>query len=66
MSYIKVILVKSAFGRIPSHRRTILGLGLRKINSFVVLEDTNLVKGMIRKVNYLVKVDKCEGNNVFK
>lgn len=53
---IKVTLVKSLIGTRGSHRATVKGLGLRRINSFSVLEDTPSVRGMINKVSYLVKV----------
>ncbi len=53
---IKVKLVKGLIGTKQSHRDTVRGLGLRKINSERVLEDTPAVRGMINKVAYLVKV----------
>ena len=55
---IKVTLVKSIIGTKQDHRATVRGLGLRKLNSSAVLEDTPAVRGMIRKIAYLVK---CEG-----
>jgi large subunit ribosomal protein L30 len=55
---IKVTLVKSVIGTKQDHRATVRGLGLRKLNSSAVLPDTPAVRGMIRKVAYLVK---CEG-----
>lgn len=55
---IKVTLVKSIIGTKQSHRATVRGLGLRRLNSSSVLEDTPAVRGMINKVAYLVK---CEG-----
>ena len=55
---IKVTLVKSIIGTKQDHRATVRGLGLRKLNSSVELEDTPAVRGMINKVRYLVK---CEG-----
>ena len=51
-----VKLVKSVAGTRQSHRDTVRGLGLRKIDSQRVLEDTPAVRGMINKVAYLVKV----------
>jgi len=51
-----VKLVKSVAGTRQSHRDTVRGLGLRKVNSERVLEDTAAVRGMINKVAYLVKV----------
>lgn len=55
---VKVTLVKSVIGTKRSHRATVKGLGLRRLNSVSVLEDTPAVRGMINKVAYLVK---CEG-----
>jgi large subunit ribosomal protein L30 len=53
---VKVTLVKSVAGTKSDHRATVVGLGLRRINSSRELEDTPAVRGMIRKVAYLVKV----------
>jgi large subunit ribosomal protein L30 len=55
---VKVTLVKSVNGTKESHRATVRGLGLKRLNQTVVLEDTPAVRGMVNKVNYLVK---CEG-----
>ena len=51
-----VKLVRSIAGTRESHRATVRGLGLRKLNSEFTLEDTSAVRGMINKVSYLVKV----------
>ena len=51
-----VKLVKSVAGTRQSHRDTVRGLGLRRMNSERVLEDTPAVRGMINKVAYLVLV----------
>ncbi len=51
-----VKLVRSVAGTRASHRATVKGLGLRKLNSTKVLEDTPAVRGMINKVDYLVQV----------
>jgi large subunit ribosomal protein L30 len=51
-----VKLVKSTAGTRQSHRDTVRGLGLRKLNSQRELEDTPAVRGMINKVAYLVQV----------
>jgi large subunit ribosomal protein L30 len=53
---VKVKLVRSPIGTKQSHRATVRGLGLRKLNSESVLEDTPAVRGMIDKIAYLVKV----------
>jgi large subunit ribosomal protein L30 len=54
---VSVTLVKSFHGRLPTHRATITGLGLKRINHTVVLQDTPEVRGMINKVSYLIKVE---------
>ena len=54
---VKVTQVKSSIGRLPKHRATLRGLGLRRINHTVELEDTPSVRGMINKVYYMVKVE---------
>ena len=54
---IKVTLVKSVIGTKQDHRATVRGLGLRKMNSSAELEDTPAVRGMIHKVQYLLKVE---------
>jgi large subunit ribosomal protein L30 len=51
-----VKLVRSVAGTRQSHRDTVRGLGLRKLNSQRMLEDTPAVRGMIDKVAYLVRV----------
>lgn len=51
-----VKLVKSPIGCKESHRATVRGLGLGKLNSQRVLEDTPAVRGMINKISYLVQV----------
>ena len=55
---VKVTLVKSIIGTKQSHRATVRGLGLRRLNSSSEFEDTPAVRGMINKVSYLLK---CEG-----
>ena len=55
-SKVKLQLVRSLIGTRESHRGTVRGLGLRRINSVSELEDTPAVRGMINKVSYLVKV----------
>jgi large subunit ribosomal protein L30 len=54
---IKITLVKSLIGTKQSHRATVRGLGLRRLNSSSELQDTPAVRGMINKVSYLLK---CE------
>lgn len=53
---LKIQLVRSPIGCKQSHRDTVRGLGLRKLNSISELQDTPAVRGMINKISYLVKV----------
>jgi large subunit ribosomal protein L30 len=57
MKKIKVRLLKSVSGIKHTHRATVRGLGLKRINHVVELADTPAVRGMINKVNYLVRID---------
>jgi large subunit ribosomal protein L30 len=53
---VKIQLVRSPIGCKESHRATVRGLGLRKVNSVSELQDSPEVRGMINKIAYLVKV----------
>jgi large subunit ribosomal protein L30 len=50
--------LKSVIGTKPEHRASVRGLGLRRINHTVEVDDTPAIRGMINKVSYLVR---CEG-----
>jgi large subunit ribosomal protein L30 len=54
---VKVTLVKGFNGRLQSHKDTVRGLGLRRINHSVELEDTPEVRGMINKISYMLRVE---------
>ncbi len=56
---LRVTLVRSINGTIGKHRETIRGLGLRRMHHSVELEDTPAVRGMIKKVEYLVRVERA-------
>jgi large subunit ribosomal protein L30 len=53
---IKIKLVRSPIGCKQSHRDTVRGLGLRRLNSVRELQDTPAVRGMVDKISYLVLV----------
>jgi large subunit ribosomal protein L30 len=55
---IKVTQTKSSIGRLPKHKATLVGLGLRRIGHTVTLEDTPAVRGMVNAVYYMVKVEE--------
>jgi large subunit ribosomal protein L30 len=54
---VKVTLIKSIIGKKASHKATVVGLGLKKINHTVELKDTPEVRGMIKSINYLLKIE---------
>lgn len=55
---IKVTQIASPIGKPKDQRATLVGLGLNKLNKVSVLEDTPSVRGMIKKVQHLVKVEE--------
>ena len=54
---IKITLVKSVIGTKKSHRATVRGLGLKKLNSTSTLQNHPETRGMIQKVYYLLKLN---------
>jgi large subunit ribosomal protein L30 len=57
---VRVTQIASVAGRLPGQRGTLIGLGLNKIRRVSELEDTPSVRGMIRKVAHLVKVEEVQ------
>ncbi len=55
---IKIAQTRSAIGRLPKHKATLLGLGLRRIGHTVEREDTPAVRGMVNAVSFMVKVEE--------
>ena len=66
MAKIKVTLVKSLIGRKKDHIATANALGLKKIGKTVEHELTPQIKGMIDKVNYLLKEDVTRYREIVK
>lgn len=58
MGTIKVTKVKSTIKRPKDQKRTMEALGLRKMNQSNEIEDSPAIRGMIRKVNHLIKVEE--------
>lgn len=58
MEEIKVTQIKSTIGTKPEHRRTMQALGLRKIGATRTHKKSPQIDGMVRKVSFLVKVEK--------
>ena len=55
---IKVTQIGSTLGRPDSQKATLIGLGLNKMHKTRELEDTPAIRGMIKKVSHLVKVEE--------
>ena len=58
VSRVRVTQTSSGLGRKPGQQATLLGLGLNKLRSTRELEDTPSIRGMIRKVAHLIKVEE--------
>ena len=58
MAKVRVTQIASVLGRKPGQKETLIGLGLNKIRRTRELEDTPSVRGMIRKVAHLIKVEE--------
>lgn len=54
----KVTLVRSAHGRLESHKACVRGLGLRRMHHTVAVEDTPATRGMVNRIAYLLKVEE--------
>jgi large subunit ribosomal protein L30 len=54
---VRVTQIASPGGRTADQRQTLIGLGLNKINRTRELQDTPSVRGMIRKVQHLIRVE---------
>jgi large subunit ribosomal protein L30 len=57
---IKITLKRSVIGFDQTQRRTVRSLGLRRLGSCVVQEETPVIVGMIRKVPHLLHVERLE------
>ena len=55
---LKITLVKSTIGAVPKNIKTVEALGLRKLNHSVEMPDNDSVRGMIRQVAHLVRVEE--------
>lgn len=58
MSELKIQLVKSLNGRLPRHVRIAEALGLKKIRQTVTKPDTDVIRGMLDKIGYLIEIKK--------
>ena len=60
MAQIKITLTKSPIGRKPEQRKTVVALGLGKLNSSVVKEDNAAILGMVNAISHLVTVEEVK------
>lgn len=60
MKKIKVTLIRSVINRKEDQKRTVKALGLGKISSSRVHDDTPVIRGMINKVSHLVKAEDVQ------
>jgi len=60
MAILKITLTRSLIGRPEDQRATVKALGLKKTNSFVMQDDTPVIRGMVRKVEHLVTVEEIQ------
>jgi large subunit ribosomal protein L30 len=57
MAKIRITQVKSVIDRTSRQKKTMEALGLRKMNSSVEKEETPQIKGMVKSVKHLVKIE---------
>ncbi len=55
---LKVTLVRSLIGRLPSHRKCARGLGLRRMHQTVEVQATPENLGMVRRIDYLLQIEE--------
>lgn len=56
---LKITLVKSPIGAIPKHKKTVVAMGLRKLNKTVILPDNPSTRGQIQQIRHLIKVEEA-------
>ncbi|QTM69124.1 50S ribosomal protein L30 [Buchnera aphidicola (Hormaphis cornu)] len=55
--YVKITQIKSSIGRLSKHKLTLKGLGLKRIRHTVYLKDNIFIRGMIRSIAYMLKIE---------
>lgn len=56
---LRVTLVRSAHGRLRTHRACVMGLGLRRMHQTIKVADTPENRGMINKISYMLSVEEA-------
>ena len=62
MAKLKITQVRSAIGRQKNQKITLRTLGIHRMNETVVHDDTPQIRGMIRKIGHLLKVEEVESS----
>jgi large subunit ribosomal protein L30 len=57
---LKVTLVRSTIGYVENQARVVQSLGLRKLHSSVIVNDSPMIRGMINKISHLLRVEEVE------
>ncbi|HEX7170104.1 MAG TPA: 50S ribosomal protein L30 [Rubrobacter sp.] len=60
MSSLKVTQIRSVIGSKQNHKRTVRALGLKRIRDSRVHEDTPQIRGMVHKVQHLVRAEEVD------
>ena len=55
---LRITLVKSTIGSLPKQRATVEALGLKKLNKTVEQNDNPAIRGMIKKIQHMVKIEE--------
>ena len=58
MAKLRITKIKSVINRPENQKRTMVALGLHKMNQSKEIEDTPMLKGMIQKVEHLLKIEE--------
>ncbi|MEC7912341.1 MAG: 50S ribosomal protein L30 [Pseudomonadota bacterium] len=57
-NFIEIKLIKSSIGRLPNHKKCVKGLGFRRLNQVISVEDTLSNRGMMNKIRDMLEVIK--------
>jgi large subunit ribosomal protein L30 len=59
---LKITLIRSRFGRLKKHTAILECLKLRRINQSVIMPDEPSIRGMVKHVGYLIKIEEAESS----
>lgn len=58
INMLKVTQIKSKYGRLLKHIECLRGLGIKRINKTIIINDTPENRGMLSKIHYMIKVEE--------